>query len=100
MTPHERAFELLITEYKAIVDRLTESQYDALPLMLEQPIRVGHTFSSLGTSKGKHFCMLPAGPWRDAFVNKLIAELDGFIAESEGSSFENLLRSGDIYGDE
>ena len=91
--PHEHAFEILITEYKVIIDKLTESQFDALLLMLEQPIKVGHTLSVLGTSKGKHFCMLPAGPRRDAFVNKLTAELDDFIAESERLSFEGLLYS-------
>lgn len=82
LLPHEQAFEMLMTDYKEQVDALSEEDFDALPLLLEEPIRQGNKFSTLGTTKGKHLCMLPPGPRKDAFVARLLGEgIEAFVAE-------------------
>lgn len=90
--PHELAFEILQKEHKDLVDRLPEEEFDALLILLEQPIRLGNTLST--TSKGRHFCMLPAGPRRDTFAKKLLSEIQDFIAETLSpisTGLENML---------
>jgi len=83
LTPHEQAFEMLMTQYKEQVDGLSDQHFNALPLFLEQPIRQGNMLSTLGTTKGKHFCMLPPGPRRDAYVTNLLGEgIMAFVAEA------------------
>jgi hypothetical protein len=82
LLPHEQAFEILMADYNEQVDNLSEEHFDALPLLLEQPIRQGNISSALGTTKGKHFCILPRGPRRDAFVTRLLGEgIEAFVAE-------------------
>jgi hypothetical protein len=84
---HEQAFMMLTKEYSAQLEDLEDDEFDALPLMLEQPIRQGTTFSTLGTTKGKHLCMLPPGPRRDQFVQRLLNGISTFIVESNKPSF-------------
>ena len=78
---------MLTREYSTQLDGLEDDEFDALPLMLEQPIRQGTTFSTLGTTKGKHLCMLPPGPRRDQFVQRLLEGISAFILESNRSPF-------------
>lgn len=92
LPPHEQAFEILMEDYKAQIDALSEEHFDALPLLLEQPIRRGVTVSTLGTTKGKHFCMLPPGPRRDAFVERLLGEeIESFVMEQPIIGFQGML---------
>lgn len=82
--PHELAFEILQKEYRDLVDKLPEEEFEALLIMLEQPMRLGNTLSTT-TSKGRHFCMLPAGARRDAFAGRLLSGIKDFLTETVSS---------------
>ena len=49
------------------------------------------TFSTLGITKGKYLCILPPGPRRDQFIQRLLEGISTFIIESNRSSFAPLV---------